>query len=128
MMFRKVTAAAALGTLAALTVAVPAANADTLNAGATPKSGNSAVKIRTGPGTGYTAVAQVGSGQWVGCWFPVTADCNRSSTGVTTGDSYTCNGSTSNKWLKVGYNLTLRYVALGCVNISQIPPGATVIG
>ncbi|WP_320067958.1 hypothetical protein [Micromonospora sp. RTGN7] len=86
------------------------------------------MKIRTGPGAGYTAVAQMGSGQWVGCWYPVTTDCNNTSTGVTTGDSYTCNGTTSNKWLKVGHNLTLRYVALGCVNVSQIPPGATVIG
>ncbi|WP_143740350.1 hypothetical protein [Micromonospora echinospora] len=86
------------------------------------------MKIRTGPGTGYTAVAQVGAGQWVGCWYPATTDCNKTSTGVATGDSYTCNGVTSNKWLKVGYNLTLKYVALGCVNTAHIPPGAVVIG
>ncbi|KXK61060.1 hypothetical protein AWW66_15665 [Micromonospora rosaria] len=86
------------------------------------------MKIRTGAGTSYTAVAQINEGQWVSCWYPVTADCNSASTGVTTGSSYTCNGTTSNRWLKVGHNRTLRYVALGCVRISQIPPGAPVVG
>ena len=125
-MLRRVAAAVVIGSLAALTMAVPSASASTLNAGATPKAGNTAVKIRTGPGTGYAAVAQVNAGQWVGCWYPVTADCNKTSTGVTTGSSYTCNGATSNKWLKVGYKRTLRYVALGCVNTGQIPPGAGI--
>ncbi|MEV6692513.1 hypothetical protein AB0M35_13690 [Micromonospora sp. NPDC051196] len=126
MLLRRVSAAVATGTLVALTLAVPSANASTLNAGATPKAGNTAVKIRTGAGTGYTAVAQINTGQWVSCWYPVTSDCNKTTTGVTTGGSYTCNGATSNKWLKVGYQLTLRYVALGCVNTSQMPPGAGI--
>ncbi|TDB93772.1 hypothetical protein E1091_11550 [Micromonospora fluostatini] len=64
MRFRKLTASAAVGALAALSLAVAPASASTLNAGATPRAGNSAVKIRTGAGTSYTAVAQINEGQW----------------------------------------------------------------
>ncbi|MEO3745853.1 hypothetical protein [Plantactinospora sp. B5E13] len=119
-------ALAALATGIGVVAATPA-SADTLYAGATPRSGNSAVKVRTGPGASYTAVGQVGTGQYVPCWYPVTADCNSGGSGVSTGSSYTCNGATSNRWLKVSWAGTMRYAALGCLNIRQIPNGADIV-
>jgi hypothetical protein len=116
-------------TAAAVTMwVVPAQAQGTIDMGAKPKSGVSAAKVRTSASTSATALGQVNSGQYIRCWYPASLNCNTGSAGLVTGGSYTCNGATSNKWLKVAWNNTAKYIAYGCVNITSIPPGTNVVG
>jgi hypothetical protein len=86
-------------------------------AAARPKSGLDAVRFRTGPGTGYTALGSVQAGQSILCWYPRALNpiCNWTSTGYVTGGSYSCGSYSGNTWLKVAWTSGLVYVARECV-------------
>jgi hypothetical protein len=126
---RQMIGLAAGATAASVTLWVtPAQATGTIDMGAKPKSGVSAAKVRTGASTSAAALGQVNAGQYIRCWYPASLSCNTSGDGLVTGGSYSCNGTTSNKWLKVSWNRTAKYVAYACVNITSIPPGTNVVG
>lgn len=111
----------ALATIAGVVPVVAApAQADTLNVsfGATPRSGETAIRVRTGPGTGYTALGQVAYGSTIPCWY--TQCQNSTGTGIVTGGSYACTSGSGNTWVKVYWSGTLGYMARNCVDLVAI--------
>src|SRR5688572_22631776 len=76
----------AAAVVAAPTAGVAALACNPCYAAAKPKSGLDAVRFRTGPGTGYTALGSVQASQSILCWYPRALNpiCNWNSTGFVT--------------------------------------------